>query len=190
MSKIKKNYQELLDKIKIRDPLVTKEIYQDAFPKCARYILDNNGDYEHAQDIFQEAFVVLFEKSQQDGFTLTAAPSTYIYSVAQKMWLMYLRTKKRRGGQPIDIVEIGERFMYEEEDGVKQKQELEEKIDAIAKVFGQLEEKCRELLGSYYYKKIPLKDIAVKMGYNYNFAKVKKNRCMNYLRKLATQLKQ
>lgn len=190
MSRTEQNYQDLLAKIRTKDPIVTKEIYQDAFPKCARYILDNNGDYEHAQDIFQEAFVVLFEKSQQETFTLTAAPSTYLYSVAQKMWLMYLRTKKRRGGQPVDIVEIAERFMYDEEDGVQQKQELEEKINAIAKVFDQLEEKCKEMLGSYYYKKIPLKEIAVKMGYNYNFAKVKKNRCMNYLRKLATQLKQ
>lgn len=190
MSDTETKYQELVGKIASRDSLVTKEIYQEAFPKCARYILDNSGDYEQAQDIFQEAFVVLFEKCQQAEFRLTASPSTYLYSVVQKMWLMYLRQKKRRGGQPVDIVEIGERFLYEEVDGVAEKQELEEKISAIAQVFGQLEDKCREMLGDYYYKKIPLKEIAQRMGYNYNFAKVKKNRCMNYLRKLATQLKQ
>ena len=76
MSEIKINHQDILDKIRNRDPRMTKQIYQDAFPKCARYILDNSGNYEQAQDSFQEAFVVLFEKSQQEDFKLNSDTST------------------------------------------------------------------------------------------------------------------
>lgn len=183
-------YQAVVTAIKAKDPAITKEIYQEAFPKCARYILDNSGQYEQAQDVFQEAFVVLFQKCQDPDFELTASPSTYLYAVVQRMWLMYLRKRKRQGGAKIEISEIAERFLFEDDEGIAQKKELERQINAVARVFDQLKPDCRKMLSDYYYKKIPLKAIAKAMGYKYNFAKVKKNRCMNYLRKLVAQLKQ
>ena len=42
---------------------------------------------------------------------------------------------------------------------------------------------CKELLLSFYFKKMPLKEIAAIMDYSDGFVKVKKKRCMDALKK-------
>lgn len=70
------------------------KIYQQHFPSIKRYILNNSGTEADAEDIFQDAMVVILEKYMLDDFKLTATLKTYIYAVSKNLWLKKLRTKK------------------------------------------------------------------------------------------------
>ena len=73
-------------------------------------------------------------------------------------------------------------------DQIEEKKELEVKYELISEILSQLNEDCKELLFSFYYKKMPLKEIALQMNYSSGFVKVKKKRCMDSLKKKVLEL--
>ena len=59
------------------------------------FILNNNGTYDDARDIFQEAMITLYEKAKSESFVLTSQIKTYIYSVCKRLWLKRLQQMGR-----------------------------------------------------------------------------------------------
>ncbi|MBC7511396.1 MAG: sigma-70 family RNA polymerase sigma factor, partial [Ferruginibacter sp.] len=55
------------------------------------FVLNNNGSADDARDIFQEAMVVLYEKSIATMFSLNCQLKTYIYSICRRLWLKRLQ---------------------------------------------------------------------------------------------------
>ena len=41
------------------------------------FILNNNGTYDDARDVFQEAMITLYEKAKSESFVLTCQIKTY-----------------------------------------------------------------------------------------------------------------
>ena len=60
-----------------------------------KMVLKNNGTEEEAQDIYQDALIVFWEKVVKDELTLTAKISTYLYSICYNLWLKELDRKRR-----------------------------------------------------------------------------------------------
>src|SRR6516225_9821011 len=69
-------------------------------------ILNNNGNREDAKDIFQEAIIVLYEKSKSDSFQLSCLIKTYVYSVSRRLWLKRLMQMQRLTSETIDVYEL------------------------------------------------------------------------------------
>jgi DNA-directed RNA polymerase specialized sigma24 family protein len=51
------------------------------------YIKDQKGREEDAEDLLQEALIVLWKNARKPEFTLDAKPSTYVYAVIKNLWL-------------------------------------------------------------------------------------------------------
>ena len=81
------NEQLLLNGLAHNDSKATETIYKDNFNMVLAFILNNNGSYEEAKDIFQEAMITLYEKAKSDSFVLTCQIKTYVYSVCRRLWL-------------------------------------------------------------------------------------------------------
>ena len=81
------NEQALLKGLAHNDSKSVEIIYKDNFNMIQAFILNNNGSYDEARDIFQEAMIALYEKSQTDSFVLTCQIKTYLYSVCRRLWL-------------------------------------------------------------------------------------------------------
>ena len=84
----------LLDKLKTEDSSSFELLYKFYFPSVASYIKQNLGNNEDAEDIFQEAIIVLLQKVRQQDFVLTSSLKTYLYAVAKNLWLKRLRDNK------------------------------------------------------------------------------------------------
>src|SRR5687768_4001830 len=86
----------LLDKLKTEDSSSFKLLYKFYFPSVASFIKQNCGNNEDAEDIFQEAIIVLLQKVRQSDFVLTSSLKTYLYAVAKNLWLKRLRDNNLR----------------------------------------------------------------------------------------------
>lgn len=159
-----------------------KELYTVAYASCANMIMSNNGSNEDARDMFQEALLVFIKKLQTPDFTLTAQPKTYLYAVCRNLWLKQLQKRKKTKGT-IQIDDPDKMIPLVHVDGVEEKKVIEEKHELISEILAQLNGDCKELLLSFYFKKMPLKEIAKIMDYSDGFVKVKKKRCMDALKK-------
>ena len=144
-------------------------------PSVKQYIKANNGSGEDAQDIFQDALVVLYKKVQTGEFVLFVPLKTYLYAVVKNLWMQELRKRKKlpAGEVPGDIADL----VTDEEPG----------FNIATAAFNLLGEKCRQMLILFYFKKKSFKEIAKDFSFSdERVAKNQKYRCMekakeNYL---------
>lgn len=179
------NDHALVDKIREGDGDALKYLYKKYYPVVLRLITQNSGDEEDAEDIYQEALIVLYEKVKDPQFKLSSSLKTFIYSISRNKWLYKLR-QEGVGGVSFDDVED---FI----DVADEPQDFDsEPIDydnLVEEALQKMDETCRKLLEYFYFHKLPLEAIAQKLGYNNaNTAKAKKNKCMNRARSIAKEL--
>ncbi len=143
-------------------------------------IVNNTGTSDDARDIFQEAMIVLYEKSKQPGFELSCQLKTYLYSVCRRLWL-----KKLSQGQRFipEINGLEETVPVEEEIETAELRNREYQL--MERALSGLGEPCRSILEAFYLEKKNMNEIAANFGYtNPANAKNQKYKCLLRLRKL------
>jgi RNA polymerase sigma factor (sigma-70 family) len=144
------------------------------------FILQNNGTYDDARDIFQEAVIAMYEKAQRESFVLTCQIKTYLYSICRRLWLKRLQQMGRFSSQ-VDALEGT--VAVEEDLDMHEKRNAEFAI--MDRALGSLGEPCKSLLEGYYLKKMGMQELAAEFGYtNADNAKNQKYKCLMRLKKL------
>jgi RNA polymerase sigma factor (sigma-70 family) len=174
------NEQLLLNGLAKNDAKAIKSIYRSNFNMVQTFVLNNNGTYDDARDVFQEAMIVLYENAKTESFVLTCQIKTYIYSICRRLWLKRLQHNNRYTSK-VDSLE--------ETVPVEEDIEFQEKRDAdfaiMERALGSLGEPCKSLLEAYYLQKKDMADIARSFGYtNADNAKNQKYKCLLRLKKL------
>lgn len=146
--------------------LALKGLYNN-LSDIKQYIKANNGTVDDAEDIFQDALVILYKKVHSPDFVLTVSLKSYLFAIAKNCWLHELRQRKKIPGgesitEPADAIKI-------EEPG----------FDFAKAAFNLLGDKCRELLIQFYFKKKSFKEIATLLSFSDELvAKNQKYRCL------------
>lgn len=162
------------------DRSAVEVIYSRHFGMVQSLVVNNNGSSEDARDVFQEAMIVLFERSRSPNFELQCQLKTYIYSVCRRLWLKRLSQSQRyipemNGAE--DLVAVDE----EVEEHEKKNQEFQ----MMEKAMVGLGEPCKSLLEAFYIQRRNMTEIALSFGYtNPENAKNQKYKCLVRLRKL------
>ncbi|MFL5764414.1 MAG: RNA polymerase sigma factor [Bacteroidia bacterium] len=142
------------------------------FPVVKKMVLASGGRSEDAEDLYQEALIVLYRKAMHPDFKLTSGINTYLYSICRYMWNDQLRKKQKQPVETIGQALIDESEFLSEIESEKQFLLAEQAITSLG-------ERCREILLLFYFRSKPLKDIAAKMGYSSEAtAKNQKYKCL------------
>ncbi|MBL7759310.1 MAG: sigma-70 family RNA polymerase sigma factor [Sediminibacterium sp.] len=174
------NEQALLKGLAHNDSKAIETIYKENFNMVQSFILNNNGSYDEARDIFQEAMIALYEKAQTESFVLTCQIKTYIYSICRRLWLKRLQQLGRYTTQ-VDSIE--ETVAVAEDMEAHEKRNVEFAI--MDRALNSLGEPCKSLLEGYYLKKMDMNALAREFGYtNADNAKNQKYKCLMRLKKL------
>ncbi len=142
-------------------------------PKVESLIRSQGGTKRDAQDVFQEALIVLVQKAQQPTFALTSTIDTYLYGACHLLWRNELR---KRGKQPLtDIDDHAHPHLADLEDTWERESRFRQAEAALR----QLGKRCQELLVLFYYRSLNMKTIAAQMGFSSeNVAKNQKYKCL------------
>ena len=174
------NEQALLKGLALNDSKAIETIYKDNFTMVQAFILQNNGSYDDARDIFQEAMIALYEKAQNESFVLTCQIKTYVYSICRRLWLKRLQQLGRYSNQ---VDSLDETVPVEEDLEIHEKRNAEFAI--MDRAMNSLGEPCKSLLEGYYLKKMGMQELAAEFGYtNADNAKNQKYKCLMRLKKL------
>ncbi|MEO6329676.1 MAG: sigma-70 family RNA polymerase sigma factor [Ginsengibacter sp.] len=172
--------QLLLKGLADSEATAIETIYRENYGIIQSFILKNNGYYEDARDIFQEAMIVLYEKAASDSFVLTCQIKTYLYSVCRRLWLKKLQ-QLQRYNQPFEITE--ETVPVDEE--LETHEKKNEDITLMEQAMDKIGEPCKSLLEAYYFQKKSMPEIANSFGYtNADNAKTQKYKCLVRLKKI------
>jgi RNA polymerase sigma factor (sigma-70 family) len=161
--------KEILSRIHKGDERALDYLYKKYYRMMVRMIISNNGTELEAQDIYQDALIVFWQKAASGELVLTSKISTYLYSICLNLWRKELDRKSRLSNEEKD----GE--FYIEDD-------REERVRIIHECISQLGDTCKKLLTLYYFDGLSMEDIAEKIGLaNSDTAKTKKYKCKKRL---------
>ncbi|WKN40464.1 RNA polymerase sigma factor [Tunicatimonas pelagia] len=153
---------------------VTKEtlftrLYLEGFPAVARFISRKGGTLEEAQDVFQEALLVYYERVVIDQFEPARSDKAYVLGISKNIWLK--GQEKSVKTELLDDTNISE-------DSVAQP--TSEKLWLFLQGAGK---KCMDLLQSFYYERLSMKELSGRFGFgSERSATVQKYKCLEKVR--------
>jgi RNA polymerase sigma factor (sigma-70 family) len=175
---------DLLNGIRRNDTIVLQYIYKNFYSKINFFIKKNSGDDDDANDVFQEAIIIIFRKLKANELVLDCTFETYLYSVCRFLWLKQLEKRK------VEKEKIKDNHEYHDDiydDGLERVVDLNERYRLYQKHFTNLGKDCQKVL-QLYFDKVPLKNIAQIMGFkSEKYAKKRKFKCKEYLIKSIKQ---
>lgn len=169
---------DTLDKFVNGDRRTIAELYDNVFPSIKRLILNNSGRMEDAEDIFQEALVVLYRKVKEESLSLSCSLITYIYSISRNLWMDRLRRLQRF----TPMVAEDSEFVELSEDTIEVMHH-NERSTLFYKYFEYLKGDCKQVL-KLFFDGVSMKEIGERMGYlSEDYARKKKYTCKKNLMK-------
>jgi RNA polymerase sigma factor (sigma-70 family) len=167
----------LLDRLRKGDEGALAEFYEENRPIITAFILRNNGSQEDADDMLQEAVVILWEKVRSGRYEHTAKTSTFLYGIVKNLWARRLSRKRRElSGDtgPDDLADPADSPL----DALMET----EQAALVQQALSRIGEPCRALLLLFYWEERSMEDIATALGFaNADTAKAKKYQCKKAL---------
>jgi RNA polymerase sigma factor (sigma-70 family) len=170
----------ILDRIRRGDRDALVAVYRQCDGAVRRHVIANNGSQDDADDVLQEALVILWERARDGRLELTARLSTFVVGVAHNLWLRRLAHARREspareavdgapdpGESPLDTMVRSER------------------AGAVHRALRTLGDPCRTLLLLFYWEQASMEEIAVRLGFaNAGTAKARKYQCKKSLQQI------
>lgn len=156
------------------NPVILNEIYKIYTPKIKDYIKRKGGKTEDAQDIFQEALIIIYQKAQINGFELKSSFYSFLFGICRNLWLQKIipETKKKTKIPPMEMVVS---FNHSEEEIKAERYKLYERC------LQELSEDNRLIL-ELSTQNFSNKEIAEKLGIeSYGYLRIKKMRAKKEL---------
>lgn len=174
------NEQALLQGFANNDAKAIETIYKQNYNMVQALIINNNGSYDDAKDIFQEAMIALYEKTKSESFVLTCKINTYVYSVCRRLWLKRLQQLGKYSNQIENLEET-----VSVEDDIEMQKKRNAEFSIMERALASMGEPCKSLLEGYYLKKMDMQALAKEFGYtNADNAKNQKYKCLMRLKKM------
>jgi len=174
------NEKSLLEGLAKNKREAIETIYKQHYNMVQSMVLNNSGTVEEAKDIFQEAIIVLYEKTRSGTFELNCLIKTYLYSVSRRLWLKRLQQIQKFPGETEAVESV---VMVD--DDMSDHEQRNEDFQLMERALQGLGEPCKSLLESYYLRKKSMVEIATDFGYtNADNAKNQKYKCLMRLKKI------
>lgn len=163
-----------------------KFLYRSHYEFLGRYVVNNNGDWDDAQDIFQEVMVAFVNLVKAGKFRGESSVKTFLYSLNKNIWLNEL---KKRGRTQVREMKY-EKASEKTERGINATLEAREANAGLMKVMDELGETCKKILLLYYYENQSMKEILTSLNYeNEQVVRNKKYKCLKRLEELLKENK-
>jgi RNA polymerase sigma factor (sigma-70 family) len=179
---------KFIEAFRQNNSLVTREIYEKHAKQAQQWICNNNGTIADARDMFQEAILVVYEKSLDPNFVLTCPLSALLHVIYSRKWYDRLR-KENRSQKVINSADLRSTFEQSETDAgslADEASELEERQKKIANAFQQLSDLCQQLLRLLGEGKAPKEVVALLNMNSVETLYRRKNACASRWRELLT----
>jgi len=166
----------ILRRLRTEDSAAFEILYRLYFPSITQFVVQNSGCTEDAEDVFQEAIIVLLEKSRESDFILTSSLKTFIFAIAKNIWLKRIRDNRLR----IVAKDYSlDRYADAAEMPVPAAGVEKTREERLQDWMGKISENCRRILKALFFLREPMETLMRKMGWkNRHTADNQKYKCI------------
>jgi RNA polymerase sigma factor (sigma-70 family) len=178
--------QGFIEAIQNNDTKVLKALYTSNYPKIEILVLKNSGSKDQAKDIYQDAFLAVWQNIKLNKFIPRSESSIngYLYTIAKNKWMDVLRSqgyKKTVVTSQLNHFEIKD----DENNGIDDDILKDKRLEDVMQAFRDLGDACKSLLSKFYFEKKSMNVIAEELAIDSASTRNKKYRCMQKLKEIA-----
>jgi RNA polymerase sigma factor (sigma-70 family) len=161
-----------------------KTIYRDCFDSLSWYIMNNSGNRQDAEDIFQEAVVSFIDIVRKDKFRSESSVKTFLFSLNRHLWLNELK----RRGRALAREEKYEGLRDQEQEDTSHQLIGKEASSQLMELVGRLGDTCKKILLLFYYENQSVREILDSLHYeNEQVVRNKKYKCLKQLEQMMNE---
>ena len=172
-----------LKDLKRASEVVMKQIYEENRLKFLSFARKYNLSEEENRDIYQDAYIIIYDNLMKGKITdMNGSVGGYLFGIGKNLILKRMRENKNNNTVPFELSvaknteEPDYDFEINTTSASPRQALLLDQLDALG-------EKCQELIRSYYYKGLSIKDIMKNENYaSENVVKSAKSRCLKLLK--------
>lgn len=162
------------------DPAI-RALYRNYFDSLSWYVVNNSGNAQDAEDIFQEVVVAFIDLVQKDKFRGESSIKTFLFSLNRHIWLNELKRRGRALARE-EKYEKGQERVTEDVSGQLADRETKAELARLVETLG---EQCKTILLLFYYENRSMKEILEQVDYeNEQVIRNKKYKCLKQLEKM------
>ena len=175
------NQEVWFQQLRAGDKSIFQELYT-YFDYCTKPIRRFGGSLENAQDIFQEAIIILYQKAVADtSFRLNCQVKTYLYEIVRRLWLAH---QKKKGNNELPLLETYEQVADLDGETIERQKWQQEKYKKSIEAIQQLAPQCQKILTNFYIHGLKLEEIAELLNIGKASVKTRKSQCFAKWKKL------
>ncbi len=168
--------EEIFNGIRREDRRILLKIYKTYYPSVRHFVRSHNGSEDDAQDVFQDAMVIIYLKVKKANPVLTCTFGVYLFSINKYLWYKELRRLHVRSYQILDLDEF-----TDYEDNFMNEFIKMEKRKLVLDHFYEMGEDCQKIL-TLFLQNTPVDRITMIMGYSSDqYTRNRRTRCKELL---------
>jgi len=156
-------------------------IYKNIFPKVKKFVFQNSGQQQDAEDIFQKALLQLAVRYKKEKFEIKSSFNAYLFTVCKNLWRRELNKRKNKVTDN-NIIEL----VDESKDMALALLE-QKRWELFNESLKQISENCQKIL-KMFFAKVPYASIVKKM--NFSTETVARQRVFKCKKKLTEYIQQ
>lgn len=158
------------------DEKTIKLLYKKSLPPIIQMIRNFGGNKDDANDIFQDAVVILIRNIKRNSFDQKSNINGFLYTISKNLWIN--KVKRDSKTSSIEELELENDLNYE----IQHNASIKEKENTIKDIISKLDPKCAHVLHAILFTDKGYSEIAEEIGLaNANVMKVTKSRCKDKL---------
>ena len=152
---------KLLDALRNNDEEALVDLFRRNRRPITSLVTRNQGSEDDAEDVLQEAIVVLWQHVRSGSFKYQAKLSTFIYATAKNIWFRRLVRQRRELPATEEALD-----MASSDANPLEELEENERVLAVQKAMEQIGNPCRDILLLFYWEEQSMEEIAMKLGFS------------------------
>ena len=160
-------------------------LYRNYFESLSWFIMNNRGNRQDAENIFQEVIVSFLEAVQKEKFPDGASVKIFLFALNKHLWLNELKKRNRTLKRKIKYDKMENTTELDVSDFIAGREEKNQ----AAELVGLLDNACKKILLRFYYEKLSMKEILLDLEYeNEQVVRNKKYKCLKQIQQLINEV--
>ena len=161
-----------------------RAIYREHFDSLSWFIINNNGNRQDAEDVFQEVVVNFIDLVQKDKFRGESTIKTFLFSLNRFTWLNELKRRGRSVAREEKYEKGQERVELDTSHFIADREVKAQVIELLS----ELGENCKKILLLFYYENFSIREILETLHYeNEQVVRNKKYKCLKQLEQMIAE---
>lgn len=158
-------------------------LYRQHFEPLSWFVINNSGNQQDAEDIFQEVVLQFIEMVQLKKFRGESSVKTILFAINRNLWLNELKRKDRSDKRELKYQHTQDKETPDASGTIADR----ESRNTIMDVMTQLGDTCKKILVMYYYENLSVKEMVEHLDYdNEQVIRNKKYKCLKQLEQMIT----